>query len=356
MTDLKQEIIEYILKLGATGVRVTVKENLSGPPSADPTYLLPSARSIIAFNVALDRDFIPDYFGKVSRLPFRYEMYRVYQSIGSIGRQAAANLTSRGFQAIGLSPNGVYRRELSRPGFLVPDFSVRFAALVSGLATQGWSGNVLYPGLWAAAFYGAVITDAELQPDEPSPEAVCDQCKLCTLVCPPQFFSAKESQTATLGSQEFTYAAKRNHMRCGISCSGFAGLSQDKQWGSWSTGPVTTPENDEELLEFNRQAMKDPLNAHLLSHIYPTVQEKDKGKGVLRRRMVDTNPTCCNCLLVCSGPRPWREKLVKLLHCSGTVTWENNQEVVKNRDTAKSSTLLFEIKQEMAERLSSVSY
>jgi epoxyqueuosine reductase len=351
MAGLKQEIMEYILKAGATAARVTVKENLSGPPSADPTYLLPSARSIIAFNVALDRDFIPDYFGKISRLPFRYEMYRVYQSIGSIGRLVADYLTSRGFQAIGLSPNGVYRRELSRPGFMVPDFSVRFAALASGLATQGWSGNVLFPGLWSAAFYGAVITDAELQPDPPTPEAVCDQCKLCTLVCPPQFFSAKESQTVTLGDLEFTYAAKRNHMRCGISCSGFAGLSRDKKWGSWSTGPVTTPENDEELPEFNRQAMKDPLNAHLLSHIYPTVLEKDKGEGVLRRRMVDTNPTCCNCLLLCSGPRLWREKLVKLLHCSGTVTWENNQEVVKNRDTEESSELLFEIKQEMVEML-----
>ena len=98
--------------------------------------------------------------------------------------------------------------------------------------------------------------------------------------------------------------------------------------------------------------MKDPLNAHLLSHIYPTVLEKDKGMGVLRRRLVDTNPTCCNCLLICSGPRPWREKLVKLLHCSGTVAWENNQEVVKNRDAEKSSALLKEIKGEMAEMLS----
>ena len=352
MNDLKQEIKEYVQKAGATDARVTVKENLSGPPSADPTYLLPAARSVIAYNVALDRDFIPDYFGKVSRLPFRYEMYRVYQSLGSIGRQVADYLISRGFQAVGLSPNGVYRREVSRPGFLVPDFSVRYAALASGLAVQGWSGNVLYPGHWAAAFYGAVITDAELEPDEPSSEVVCDQCKLCTLVCPPQFFSAKESQTATLGDREFTCAAKRSHQRCGISCAGLAGLSKDRKWGSWSTGEVTTPENDEELSEFFSRAMKDPLNAHLLSHIYPTVLEKDKGEGVLRRRLVDTNPTCCNCLLICSGPRPWREKLVKLLHCSGTVAWENNQEVVKNRDAEKSSALLKEIKGEMAEMLS----
>jgi len=299
----------------------------------------------------LDRDFIPDYFGKVSRLPFRYEMYRAYQEVGRISRQMADYLKSRGFQAVGLSPNGVYRRELSKPGFLVPDFSHRYAALASGLATQGWSGNVLAPGLWAAAFYGSTVTDAELEPDEPATESICDKCKMCTLVCPPQFFSAKETQTTVLGGRDYTLSLRRNHQRCGISCAGFAGLSRDGRWGSWSTGPASTPENDDELFEFNQKAMRDPANAHLLSHIYPTIVEKDKGDGVLRRRMTDTNPTCCNCLLVCSGPRQWREKLVKLLHCSGIVAWEDNQEVVRNRDREKSDALLREIKRTLAETL-----
>jgi hypothetical protein len=242
----------------------------------------------------------------------------------------------------------VYHRELSKPGFLVPDFSHRYAALASGLATPGWSGNVLAPGLWAAAFYGSVVTDAPLEPDEPVTEAICDKCKMCTAVCPPRFFSATESQTVNLGGREYTCALRGNHQRCGISCSGFAGLSKDKTWGSWSTGPVSTPEDDAEIFEFNRTAMQDPANAHLLSHIYPTILERDKGDGVLRRRMVDTNPTCCNCLLVCSGPRAWREKLVKLLHCSGTVAWEDNQEVVKGKDVQRSAVLLHEIKREMA--------
>jgi len=340
---LKQELIELIIQLGATNARVTTRKRLTGPPSADPSYVLPSAQSVIAFNIALDRDFIPDYFGKVSRLPFRYEMYRGYQAFGSIGRQVADYLTSHGYQAIGCSPNGVYRRE-SKPGFLIPDFSHRYAALASGLAVQGWSGNVLTPSIWAAAFYGSIITDAELEPDEPSSEAICDKCKLCTLVCPPQFFSAKETQTTVLGGKEYTFSLRRNHLRCGISCSGFAGLSQDGKWGSWSTGPFITPENDDELFDFNRKAMQDPQNTHLVSHIYPTVLDRNKGDGVLRRRLIDTNPTCCNCLLVCSGPREWRETLVKLLHVSGHVVWEDNQEVVKDRNRENSEALIHELK------------
>jgi len=344
MSTLKQELIDFAVKKGALNARVTTKERMTGPPSADPTYCLPEAQSVIAFNVALDRDWIPDYFGKVSRLPFRYVMYHGYQLIGGIGQQLAALLTSKGHKAYPLSPNGVYRREASSPGFLVPDFSVRYAALASGLAVQGYSGNVLIPDHWAAAFYGAVITDAELEPDAPSEEKVCDTCKLCTTVCPPQFFSAKETQTVTLGGREYTCAKKRSHQACGISCGGFAGLSKDGKWSSWSTGPLHTPDNDADLPEMARIAMADPANAHIIPHIYPTVVDMDKGPGVLRRRQIDTNPTCCNCLLVCSGPREWREKLVKLLHISGRVVWEDNQEVVKGRDREKSDALIHELK------------
>ena len=89
--------------------------------------------------------------------------------------------------------------------------------------------------------------------------------------------------------------------------------------------------------------MADPANAHIVPHIYPTVLDMDKGPGVLRRRQIDTNPTCCNCLLVCSGPREWREKLAKLLHISGRVVWEDNQEVVKGRDHEKSDALIHEL-------------
>jgi len=344
MSDLKQELLDFAVRKGATRARVTIKERLAGPPSADPTYVFPEARSVVAYFVALDRDFIPDYFGKVSRLPFRYVMYHAYQLIGSISQQLAAYLQARGYKAYSLSPNGVYRREITKPGFLVPDFSHRYAALASGLAVQGYSGNVLAPGVRAAAFYGSVLTDAELEPDEPSDIEVCDKCKLCTLVCPPQFFVAKETQTVTLGGHEYTCAKKLSHQRCGLSCGGFAGLSKDGKWSSWSTGPLRTPDDNADLPEMAKTAMADPVNAHIIPHIYPTVVDMDKGPGVLRRRQIDTNPTCCNCLLVCSGPREWREKLVKLLHISGRVVWEDNQEVVKGRDKEKSDALIHELK------------
>ena len=345
MSTLKQELVEFAVKKGAFNARVTTKERLAGPPSSDPTYCLPKARSVIVFNVALDRDWILDYFGKISRLPFRYVMYHGYQLLGSISQQMAVLLNAKGYGAYPLSPNGVYRREASSPGFLVPDFSVRYAALASGLAVQGYSGNVLIPDHQAAAFYSAVITNAELEPDEPSDdEQVCDTCKLCTTVCPPRFFSARETQTVTLGGREYTCAKKRSHQACGLSCGGFTGLSKDGNWSSWSTGPLQTPDDDAALQELGRKAMADPSNAHIMPHIYPTVVDMDKGPGVLRRRQIDTNPTCCNCLLVCSGPREWRERLAKLLHISGRVVWEENQEVVKGRDREKSDALIHELK------------
>lgn len=344
MAELKEELINLAIEKGATRARVTTKERMAGPPSADATYVLPEARSILAYFVALDVSFVPDYFGKVTRQPFRYVMYDTYQLIGEIGREVAAYLNSLGYKAFSPSPNAVYRPEGRSRQFYAPDFSHRYAALASGLATQGWSGNILAPGYWAAAFYGSVITDAELEPDEPLDEELCDKCKLCTLVCPGQFFGPRESQTVVLGGREYTCSKRRSYQRCAISCGGFAGLSKDGKWSTWSTGTARFPDDDETLVEVTAEAVRDPANAHVMTHIFPTVLHEDRGPGVLRRRLEDTNPTCCNCVLVCSGPKEWRQKLVKLLHSSGIVIWENEKEVVRNRDAEKSEALLAELK------------
>lgn len=51
--------------LGADPVGVTtVKRLAEGPPSADPRYLLPAARSVISFAVALNEDSLQDFIAK----------------------------------------------------------------------------------------------------------------------------------------------------------------------------------------------------------------------------------------------------------------------------------------------------
>jgi len=83
--DLKKDLIDIAISMGAVGARVANLEMLNGPPSADPTYVLPDAQSFIAFGVWLGTGFIPDYLGKVTRMEFKQIMYEKYQLIGKRG-------------------------------------------------------------------------------------------------------------------------------------------------------------------------------------------------------------------------------------------------------------------------------
>lgn len=345
MSNPKEELTVLALDSGAIRARVTTKERLEGPPSADPTSVLPGTRSVVSYAVSLGRDFIPDYFGKVTRGVFKRVMFDSYQLVGTIGRELVGYLEARGFKAFSPSPNGIYRQG-STLSHLLPDFSHRYAALASGLGAQGWSGNVLVPGYWSAVYLGSVLTDAELEPDEPLDEELCDKCKLCTLVCPNRFFSARESQTVTLGGREYTCSKKGNHIRCAISCGSLAGLSHDGKWSTWALGTVRLPEEDDTLREIWAQELANPDNEYIIGHLRPKNPEPWRGPGVLTRSFEDTQPTCNNCMLLCSGPKEWRQKLVKLLHSSGRVVLRDGEEVAVDA-APESESLLRELNEQL---------
>jgi epoxyqueuosine reductase len=315
--SLKADLVELALSMGAVGARVADLEMLEGPPSADPTYLFPETRSVISYALPLGSDWIPDYFGKVTRRVFSEIMYRQYQHINTLGEALCDHLEKRGFKGVTPSPNGVYRGEIGQPGFMIPPFSLRYAALASGLGSLGWSGNVLVKGHWSAVFLGSVLTDALLPPDAPLDENLCDNCKICTLVCPLGFMSQRETQSVILGGREYICNKKGHFSRCGLSCGGFVGISRDGKWSSWATLRYRVPDNDRQLNKIFARAFSDPDAKYILQQTLFARRTGDR--GVLDRSLEDTNPTCCNCCLVCSGPREDRMRLKELLHSSGIV-------------------------------------
>lgn len=314
-TSLKTELMETALSMGAVGARAAAREMLAGPPSADLAYVLPEGRSVIAYAVPLGKDWIPDYFGKVRRDVFADIMYNAYQQLGAIGGTLTAILEKRGFRAVSPQPNGVYRPEYAKGKLLVPDFSLRYAAVASGLGTLGWSGNVLVEGHWAAVFLGAIVTEAGIPPDRPLSENICDGCRICTKVCPLGFIDPKEAQVTTLGGHAFFCSKKGNHMRCSLACSGLVGISQTGKWSTWATLRYRVPDDDNSLAGAFVAALKDPASEYIRSHVLSETFRE----GVLLRSREDTQPTCCNCALVCCGPKEERIELMRILHASGIV-------------------------------------
>jgi len=342
---MKQELKDLAVSMGAIDARVANLEMLKGPPSADPTYVLPEAQSAIAFAVPLGNDFIPDYFGKVTRTVFKQIMYDTYQLIGNIGESMVDLIEKQGFKALSPSPNGYYRQKDGKIDFGIPDFSHRFAAVASGLGTFGWSGNLMVNDHYSSVFLGSVITDAVLPTDEQLKEDLCDNCRICARVCPLEYVQPKSEQKVELGGREYTYNAKGNHMRCGLACSGYVGRSQDGTWSSWAALPYDFPEKDEALLDMFASAISDPATLSIRRHTGINKEGKyakwakegfKTRKGVLCRSLEDTNPTCCNCLLVCSGPIEWRKKLMQTLHSSGVVELTaDGQKIAVKTETTK---------------------
>ncbi|MHB1006830.1 MAG: 4Fe-4S binding protein [Chloroflexota bacterium] len=317
---LKSEIKAMARENGAALVGIASRERLAtAPPSADPSYLLPSTRSIISFAIPLDRQVIRDYLAKKDWLGHGADQKRIYRSLYSIADHLSAFLRGRGFEARGVDANSIYRPE---PGgttrvnavVRVPDFSHRYGAVAAGLGWLGWSGNLMTPEYGAAVFLGSVLTSAELEPD-PLPEAnPCDRCKLCATVCPVEMVSKTESVAVTIAGREYSHGKKGNNARCLIGCMGYHGLAPDKKWSTWSPYRVAypLPEDEAELVSLSRR----------LRAADPDMQGC-RGALTEREKCVDPDEvyinTCANCALICWERRENREENRRLLVGAGVV-------------------------------------
>ena len=116
MNELEQKLKELARNGGASLVGITTRERLSdGPPSADPTYLLPPAKSVISFAIALDPPTIRNYISKKDWLSHCEERKRVVQNLYTIGDRLAEFLKGKGYEAVNVDINNNYRpRKVSR--------------------------------------------------------------------------------------------------------------------------------------------------------------------------------------------------------------------------------------------------
>jgi epoxyqueuosine reductase QueG len=335
MMMLEKELKTLAMGEGCVRVGIARREAFSeAPPSADMRYLKPWANAVVAFAVTTGTDWIADYFGKVTRMVMRDNMYNVYHELYRIANALADRLKASGHKAHAVIPNGLYRPdhtfEKDIPDHDVkPPVSLRYMAVGAGVGTFGWSGNVMVPGYWSNVYLGAVLTDLRLEPDSPMEERLCDKCLICARVCPVGFINthSKEDVRLTIAGREYTYNRKRGDLRCVIGCGGFTGLSKDGTWSSWSTGRTILPDEDEDLPAVFAGLRDDPANAAAKRNI--TFGKR----GVLDRPKENIKTTCNNCITVCSGPVEVRKKWMDLLHDSGVVELDSEgREVVAKVD------------------------
>ena len=321
MPDLEDKLKSIAKESGAALVGIASKDRLlDSPPSADPTYLLPSAQSIISFAVTLDKKTVRDFMRKKDWLSHCEERKQIAQALYAIGDRLVEYLKGLGHEALNVDLNNNYRPEpgaqdVTEMTEFIPEFSHRYGAVAAGLGRLGWSGNLLTPQYNSMVELGTVMTSAVLQPDPLLDTNPCDRCKLCTAVCPVEMINKKESIRLTVAGIEEEIAAKQPNTCCWIGCTGYHGLAPGGNWSNWSPYRLGQPLPQE-------KAELDALNIRL-QKADPQMSLDDNSFADYRAAMFDTdwftNTVCGNCRMVCWKDIQDRKQNRWLLAESGVV-------------------------------------
>jgi len=313
MKNLAELITELLENQGVVAVGFSTTETLAGgPPSADLTYVMPTAKSAISFALAMDQGKIEKFLKKEDRMAHDRDNIRANILASGLALELSNFLTQKGHKSMPLASNAVYRTDTPLGAIdELPPISHRYLAVRSGVGCFGLSGNVIRPKEGAGIILGGIVTEAELEPTDPMPaeDNYCDDCRLCQSLCASGLMDKSEKTTVTLGGVEFTYSKRHHHNRCDYVCGGFTGLSKSGKWSTWSPGRLPIPEKDEEfmgaIMKAAPKVMKRPFAGGGFHHfLYP-------GYRVAM--------TCGNCQHVCVPDKEERMRRFDMVREGGVV-------------------------------------
>jgi len=339
--SLKQRIKDFAGDLGIETIGAAGPDRLDGPPSLDPTYSMKGARSVVSFALPMNVEAIYDWFSKKTNASHLKDQIVMSQEIFRKADQIAEFIRSQGHDAQPVPTNNNYRRDKNVLA-THPDFSHRFGAIASGIAGQGWSGNVMTKADGAAVYLSSVVTSAELESDPLLDsryfiDNYCYPCKLCDKICVASMFDSQDEEYVLLNDELHPRARRNSIHLCNASCFGLHSLSKDKKWTTWghhwidswidkdldrtndklifgamvgkgSTTGDSTPRYDI-IRHWNSQLIPENLMEELKENYQTDLPEKERVaafiqwaekvgvKGLKDDRVL----TCGNCALVC-GP------------------------------------------------------
>ena len=237
MSGIEGDIRSFLKNQGVDVIGMAGPERLDGPPSLDPIYTMRGAKSIISFALPMNVDAIYDFLSKKTPVTHNTDQLIGNQKIHHIAKRLADYLNDRGFRARAVPTNNNYRRSLDVYS-THPDFSHRFGAIVSGIAGQGMSGNVMTTKYGAAVYLSTVVTDAVLKSDHLLPpryfiDRYCKKCLICDKACPAKMFEMEKEEYVLLNSELHPRGKRRSIDLSNAACFGLNRLSPDKKFSSW---------------------------------------------------------------------------------------------------------------------------
>ena len=238
MPELESKIKSFLKERGVNLAGVAGPESWkNGPPSIDPTYMMPGAKSVIAWALPFNVPAIYDFLGKKSISAHNIDQARLAAKNNRFAKELVEYLRGMGHGATQVMTNNTYRRS---PDIFAnkPSLSHRFAGAIAGIGTFGLSGNLVTREYGAAIAMCTVVTDAVLQSDPVQPardtfDNRCRTCKLCDKSCTLGMFRDDDEEYVLLNGELHPRGKRENIDFCGLPCFGLHGISRDKKWSTW---------------------------------------------------------------------------------------------------------------------------
>ncbi|MFO8079175.1 MAG: hypothetical protein R6V07_02610 [Armatimonadota bacterium] len=218
--------------MGADLVGIGTPDRWEGAPvQMDPRFIMPEAKSIIAFGFRVMRGslrgieegtFFSNYssmgYGALNWLYIPMTMMNLAKYIEDHGYETIPLGHLSPWRAI--DNVGNLKKNDNRPvepGKPVPDVMVhlRIAAYLCGLGEIGWSKMFLTPQYGPRQRLAVMMTEAELEPDPIMEPFLCDKCMLCVSECPGGLIPTDKSVKVTLAGNEVEWA-DIDHDACNV--------------------------------------------------------------------------------------------------------------------------------------------
>ncbi|MDR1992552.1 MAG: 4Fe-4S binding protein [Nitrososphaerota archaeon] len=193
MTELNRDIVKkYGLNAGASVVGIVACKDFSlAPDGFKPSDNLDGCRSVIVLGVPFPQEALTS----MSNVEYTALRNAILTKMTDIAKIVAKQITKQsGYRAKAISASGGKYVDGKHYGTI----SLKHAAELAGLGVITRNDLLTSPKYGNLLWFSAVLTDADLIPDEKVPYNICVNCNKCVEICPsgalnnPALFGNKE--------------------------------------------------------------------------------------------------------------------------------------------------------------------
>lgn len=168
--------------LGARECGIASVDRFEGAPSGfRPRDCYPACRSVVVFLKEMPEEIIlQDH-----PIPYTHAAYQIYAELDRVGMALARAVEAQGAHAVPVPTDTPYLHWEEERQHGMGILSLRHAAVRAGLGVLGRNTLVINERYGNLGYFGAVLTNAELEADAMSAEAACPSgCRVCLDSCP----------------------------------------------------------------------------------------------------------------------------------------------------------------------------